>query len=257
MDGHSPVLASTNRAFVIYDPAYAYEIRYIMEDGLARMYGEDDGRDPNVMYYITVYNEPIRQPAEPENVDIEGIKRGIHRVKEHSNNGGAKVQLLASGVGVPWACDAKRMLAEDWGVDAAVWSVTSWNELRRDGLEADEHNFLHPEEAPRTAYLTEKLSGCEGPFIATSDFDTLTQDLIRQWVPGEYRVLGADGFGISDTRRAARRFYHIDAESLVVRTLQTLADQGRIDRSLVKQAIDRYELFNCQIAPAGDLPNED
>ena len=257
MDGHSPVLASTNRAFVIYDPAYAYEIRYIMEDGLARMYGEDDGRDPNVMYYITVYNEPIHQPAEPENVDIEGIKRGIHRVKEHSNNGGAKVQLLASGVGVPWACDAKRMLAEDWGVDAAVWSVTSWNELRRDGLEADEHNFLHPEEAPRTAYLTEKLAGCEGPFIATSDFDTLTQDLIRQWVPGEYRVLGADGFGISDTRRASRRFYHIDAESLVVRTLQTLADQGRIDRSLVKQAIDRYELFNCQIAPAGDLPNED
>ena len=123
-----------------------------------------------------LYNEPIRQPAEPENVDIEGIKRGIHRVEEHSNNGGAKVQLLASGVGVPWACDAKRMLAQDWGVDAAVWSVTSWNELRRDGLEADEHNFLHPEEALRTAYLTEKLSACEGPFIATSDFDTLYSD---------------------------------------------------------------------------------
>ena len=251
MDGNSQVLASTNRAFVSYDPAYAYELRYIMEDGLARMYGENDGRDPNVMYYITVYNEPIHQPAEPQNVDVEGIKKGIYKVEDHSGQG-HKVQLLASGVGVPWARDAKRMLAEDWGVDAAVWSVTSWNELRRDGLDADEHNFLHPEEAPRTAYLTQKLAGCEGPFIATSDFDTLTQDLIRQWVPGEYRVLGADGFGISDTRRAARRFFHIDAESLAVRTLQTLADQGTIDRSVVAQAIARYDLFNCGIDSVAD-----
>ncbi|MDD7553482.1 MAG: pyruvate dehydrogenase (acetyl-transferring), homodimeric type, partial [Schaalia hyovaginalis] len=249
MDGNSQVLASTNRAFVSYDPAYAYEIRYIVEDGLKRMYG-NDGRDPNVMYYLTVYNEPIHQPAEPEGLDVEGVKRGIYKLDDHQGFGGPKAQLLASGVGVPWAREARRLLAEDWGVDAAVWSVTSWNELRRDGLEADEHNFLHPEEAPRTAFLTSQLSGAEGPFLATSDFDSLTQDMIRPWIPGEYRVLGADGFGISDTRRAARRYFHIDAESLAVRTLQALADQGRIDRALVAQAIAKYELFNNAVDAA-------
>lgn len=247
LDGNSQILASTNHGFVSYDPAYAYEIRYIVEDGLKRMYGEDDGRDPNVMYYITVYNEPIHQPAEPENLDIEGIKRGIYKLDDHQGFPGPRAQLLASGVGVPWARQARDLLARDWGVDAAVWSVTSWNELRRDGVLTDEYNFLHPTEQPRVAYLTQKLSGSQGPFIATSDFDSLTQDMIRPWVPGDLRVLGADGFGISDTRRAARRHFHIDAESIVVRTLQALADAGSIDRSRVAEAIARYDLFNDAI----------
>ena len=125
MDGHSHVLAATNHAFVSYDPAYAYEIRHIMADGLERMYGDAGDRDPNVMYYITVYNEPIHQPAEPENVDVEGIIKGIYNLDEHQNFGGPKAQLLASGVGVPWAREARELLARDWGVDAAVWSVTS------------------------------------------------------------------------------------------------------------------------------------
>lgn len=247
LDGQSPILAAANHGFVIYDPAYAYEVRHIMWDGIQRMYGEDDHRDPNVLYYLTVYNEPIHQPAEPEDLDIEGLLKGIYKVDEHTGQG-PRAQLLASGVGVPWAREARRLLAEDWGVDAAVWSVTSWNELRRDGQEADEHNFLHPEEEPRIAYLTRKLAGAEGPFVSTSDYDALVQDQIRQWVPGYYYTLGADGFGVSDTRRATRRYFHIDAESMVVRTLQALADQGAVDRSLVKQAIDRYELFNYSIA---------
>ncbi|MGO3797323.1 MAG: pyruvate dehydrogenase (acetyl-transferring), homodimeric type [Pauljensenia sp.] len=247
LDGQSPILAAANHGFVIYDPAFAYEVRHIVWDGLQRMYGENDQRDPNVLYYLTVYNEPIHQPAEPEGLDVEGLLKGIYKVDEHSGQG-PRAQLLASGVGVPWAREARRLLAEDWGVDAAVWSVTSWNELRRDGQEADEHNFLHPEEEPRIAYLTRALAGSEGPFVATSDYDALVQDQIRQWVPGYYYTLGADGFGVSDTRRAARRYFHIDAESMVVRTLQALADQGAVDRSLVKQAIDRYELFNCSIA---------
>ncbi|WP_312349866.1 pyruvate dehydrogenase (acetyl-transferring), homodimeric type [Actinomyces sp.] len=247
LDGQSPILAAANHGFVIYDPAYAYEVRHIMWDGIQRMYGEDDHRDPNVLYYLTVYNEPIHQPAEPEGLDVEGLLKGIYKVDDHSGQG-PRAQLLASGVGVPWAREARRLLAEDWGVDAAVWSVTSWNELRRDGQEADEHNFLHPEEEPRIAYLTRKLAGAEGPFVSTSDYDALVQDQIRQWVPGYYYTLGADGFGVSDTRRATRRYFHIDAESMVVRTLQALADQGAVDRSLVKQAIDRYELFNYSIA---------
>lgn len=251
MDGHSPILAGTNTAMVIYDPAYAYEIRHIIYDGLERMYGENEsGRDRDVMYYLTVYNEPIVQPAEPENVDVEGIIKGIYQVDAPEGDG-PTVKLLASGVGVPWARDARKLLAEDWGVSAAVYSVTSWSELRRDGLRADEHNFLHPEEEARTAYLTEKLQEVDGPTVATSDFDHLVQDQIRKWVPGEYYTLGADGFGFSDTRPAARRHYKIDAESMVVRALQGLADAGAIDRSVVKDAIAKYDLFNVNAGSSG------
>ena len=256
MDGHSHVLAATNHAFVNYDPAYAYEIRHIMADGLQRMYGDADGRDPNVMYYITVYNEPIHQPAEPAGLDVEGVVKGIYKLDGHTGSGGPKAQLLASGVGVPWAREARRLLAEDWGVDAAVWSVTSWSELRRDGLEADEHNFLHPEAEPRTPFVAERLAGAEGPFVASSDFDKMVPDQIRQWVPGDYHVLGADGFGFSDTRRAARRWYHIDAESMVVRTLAALASRGQVAPSAVRAAIDKYDLFNCAV-PGSDHAGED
>ncbi|MFT0763041.1 pyruvate dehydrogenase (acetyl-transferring), homodimeric type [Scrofimicrobium sp. R131] len=254
LDGHSHILAATNHGFVTYDPAYAYEISHIFRDGLHRMYGEGDSRDPNVLYYLTVYNEPIHQPAQPENLDLEGLIKGIYRLDDHAGFGGPKVQLLASGVGVPWIREARRMLAEDWGVDAATWSVTSWNELRLDGMEADRHNFLHPEEEPRVPFVAKQLAGAEGPFVATSDWDNLVQDQIRPWVPGEYLTLGADGFGVSDTRRAARRFFHIDAESVVVRALQGLAGQGKIDPAVVKQAIDRYQLFNYSIDAAPHAP---
>ena len=248
MDGHSPVLASTNPAIVQYDPAYAYEIAHIMKDGFVRMYGDgSDGRDQNVMYYLTVYNEPIHQPAQPDGVDVEGIVKGLYLL-EPAEGDGPRVQLLASGVGVPWAREAKRMLAEDWGVQAAVWSVTSWHELRKDALQADEHNFLHPEAEPRVPYVSAKLQGAEGPFVATSDFEHQVQDAIAKWVPGDYYTLGADGFGFSDTRPAARRFLKIDAASITVRALQGLADQGKIDRSTVKQAIDKYDLFNPNAA---------
>lgn len=177
-DGHSPLLAGTNTAVVQYDPAYGYEIRHIVRDGLKRMYDESDPRDPNIMYYLTVYNEPMPQPAEPDNVDVDGILRGIHRVSVGQGDG-PRVQLLASGVGVPWALEAQELLANDWGVAADVWSVTSWNELRRDGLAADQHNFLHPDQEPREAYLTQKLKDAQGPFIATSDYDHLVQDQVR------------------------------------------------------------------------------
>jgi pyruvate dehydrogenase E1 component len=219
------------------------------------MYGEGDHRDPNVMYYLTVYNEPLVQPAEPEGVDVDGIVRGIHRISTVEGDG-PRAQILASGVGVPWALEAQQLLRDDWGVQADVWSVTSWGELRRDGLAADEHNFLHPEEEPHTAYITEKLKDAAGPVVAVSDFMHAVQDQIRPWVPNRFATLGADGFGFSDTRAAARRFFKIDGPSVVVRTLQALAEEGAVDRSLAAQAIEKYRLHDVTAGTSGNAGGE-
>ncbi|EZP29656.1 pyruvate dehydrogenase (acetyl-transferring), homodimeric type [Microbacterium oleivorans] len=253
-DGHSHLLASTNPATVSYDPAYGYEIAHIVQSGLERMYGGEHS-DPNVMYYITVYNEPIVQPKEPEDVDVDGIIRGIHRVSAGEGEG-HRAQILASGVGLAWAHEAQKLLKDDWGVVADVWSVTSWTELRRDGLAADEHNFLHPTDEPKTAYITEKLRDSEGPVVAVSDFMHAVQDQIRQWVPRRYATLGADGFGFSDTRAAARRQFKIDGPSIVVRTLQALAEDGVIDRGLSAQAIEKYRLHDVNSGTSGNAGGE-
>ncbi|WP_029145491.1 pyruvate dehydrogenase (acetyl-transferring), homodimeric type [Microbacterium luticocti] len=253
-DGHSPLLASTNPATVAYDPAYGYEIAHIVRAGIERMYGGKHP-DPNVMYYLTVYNEPMVQPAEPADVDVDGILRGIHRIATGEGDG-PRAQLLASGVGVPWALEAQRLLREDWGVAADVWSVTSWSELRRDGLAADEHTFLHPDQAPRTAYLTEKLRDASGPVVAVSDYMHAVPDQIRPWVPNRFATLGADGFGFSDTRPAARRHFKIDGPSVVVRTLQALADDGTVDRSLAAQAIEKYRLHDVNAGTSGNAGGE-
>ncbi|RYV52601.1 pyruvate dehydrogenase (acetyl-transferring), homodimeric type [Pengzhenrongella frigida] len=249
-DGHSPLLAGTMAHVVHYDPAYGYEIRHIVRDGLQRMYGADDARDPNVIYYLTVYNEPMQQPVEPENVDVEGILKGIHLISPAEGDG-PRAQILASGVAILWALEAQKLLAEDWGVRAAVWSVTSWNELRRDGLAAEEQAFLHPDEEPRVAYLTAKLSGAEGPFVATTDFDHLVTDQVRQWIPGTYATLGADGFGFSDTRAAARRYFKIDGPSTAVRVLQQLARDGKVASDAPAKAIERYRLHDVNAGTSG------
>ena len=256
MDGHSPLMAWTNEAFASYDPAYAYEIRHIVRDALERWYGPDSVRNRNIMYYLTVYNEPIVQPAEPEDVDVEGILKGLHKISDAPAGDGPEVQLLASGVGVPWIVEAQRILAEDWGVRASVWSVTSWGELRREALAVEKDNFLHPTADQRVPYVTGKLAHATGPLIATSDFDHAVPDLIRPWVPGDYHVLGADGFGFSDTRAAARRHYLIDADSVVVKALQALAQQGKLDREVVAQAIERYNLEDVNAGSSGSQGGE-
>ncbi len=247
-DGHSPVIASTNAAVISYDPAYGYEIAHITKAGLERMYGGTHP-DPNVMYYITVYNEPMLQPAEPANLDVDGLLRGIYLLNKNSN-AGRKAQILASGVAVPWALEAQHLLA-DWGVSADVWSVTSWVELRRDGIKTDEHNFLQPDAPRATAYLTQKLSGAEGPFLGVSDYTHTLQDMIRPWVPGDYATLGADGFGFSDTRPAARRHFKIDGPSIAVRVLQQLVEQGKLERGILSKAIDKYRLYDVSAGTSG------
>ncbi|MDZ5622529.1 pyruvate dehydrogenase (acetyl-transferring), homodimeric type [Nocardioides bizhenqiangii] len=242
-DGHSPLIAATNPAVVHYDPAFAYEIAHIMRSGLERMYGTGgpEGQGENVIFYITVYNEPVSQPAEPDDVDVEGILRGFHRIGVAEGDG-PRVRLLASGVAVPWIEDAARMLREEWGVAADTWSVTSWNELARDAVAAEEWSLLHPSETARTPYVTEKLTGSDGPVIAVSDYMRAVPLQIARWVPEDYRVLGAEGFGFADTRPAARRFFHIDAQSVVVQALQALADAGEIDPAVVEKAFTQYRI---------------
>ena len=253
-DGHSLLLASTNPAVVSYDPAYGYEMGQIIRAGLERMYGGNHP-DPNVMYYVTVYNEPIIQPAEPEGLDVEGVLRGIHRVSEAYNQG-PKAQILASGVAVPWAIEAQQLLENDWGVSADVWSVTSWTELRRDGLAADEHNFLYPDEERHVPYVTNKLRDAQGPFVAVTDFMHAVPDQIRQFVPGDFATLGADDFGFSDTRAAARRFFKIDGPSVVVRTLESLVAQGKMDPSIPARAIEMYQLHDVNAGTTGSAGGE-
>lgn len=247
-DGHSILLASTNPAVVSYDPAYGYELGYIVKDGLRRMYGEDS---ENIYYYLTLYNEPYVQPAEPENLDVEGLLRGLYLLRE-GHGPGHRAQILASGVAVPWALKAQELLRDDWGVIADIWSVTSWNELRRDGLEVDRFNLLHPEQERQVAFITGKLQGRDGPVIAVSDFMRAVQDQVRPWVTAPFASLGTDGFGLSDTRGALRRHFLVDAESITVQTLSSLAEQGLVDTKVVNQAIDRYQLNDPSAADAGN-----
>ena len=253
-DGHSLLLASTNPAVVSYDAAYGYELGHIIKDGLDRMYGGQHP-EPNVMYYLTVYNEPIVQPAEPENLDVDGLLRGIYLLRK-GDNFGPKAQLLASGVAVPWALEAQQLLADDWNVSADVWSVTSWTELRREGLAATQQNFLNPNAEKRVPYVTQKLAGADGPFVAVTDFMHAVPDQIRAFVPGDFATLGADDFGFSDTRAAARRFFMIDGPSLVVRTLESLVARGQLDPSVPQQAIDRYKLHDVTAGSSGSAGGE-
>ena len=254
-DGHSPLLASTNAAVVTYDPAYAYEIAHIVKAGLERMYGGQH-EDPNVMYYITIYNEPMLQPAEPENLDIEGVLKGLHLVSPGTHPSSIEATILASGVGIRWALEAQELLANDWGVKANVWSVTSWNELRRDGVAAHRHNFLHPEQPAQVPYVTSKLQGQAGPFVAVSDFTHAVQDQIREFVPGTYLTLGADGFGFSDTRAAARRYFAIDGPSVTARVLQGLAAEGLVPADSLQRAIDKYSLLDVTEGTSGSVGGE-
>ncbi|HPF76470.1 pyruvate dehydrogenase (acetyl-transferring), homodimeric type [Phycicoccus elongatus] len=257
-DGHSHLLAATNPAVRAYDPAFAYEIAHIMQDGLHRMYGGGDFTpdERNVIYYLTVYNEPMPQPAEPADVDREGILRGMYLYAPAITDGlpgdAPRVQLLASGVGMPWALEAQELLHDDWGVAADVWSVTSWNELRRDGLACDQQAYLHPDAEQRVPWVTQKLQGTQGPVVAVSDWMRAVQDQIREWVPGDYGSLGADGFGFSDTRPAARRVFHIDGPSMAAKALQMLADQGKVPADALARAIEKYKLHDVTAGTSGN-----
>ncbi|GGK19602.1 pyruvate dehydrogenase E1 component [Pilimelia terevasa] len=248
-DGHSHLIAATNPAVVAYDPAFAFEIAHIVERGLHRMYGR---QQENVFYYLTVYNEPILQPAQPEQVDVDGLLRGIYRYQAAEGGDGPRANILASGTGMQWALKAATLLRQDWGVGADVWSVTSWTELRRDAVECEEHNLLHPAGEQRQPYVQRALAGAAGPFVAVSDWMRAVPDLISRWIPGDYTSLGTDGYGMSDTRHALRRHFHVDAESIVVATLRQLALRGEIAPDVAAEAAQKYAIDNVAAAPVGE-----
>jgi pyruvate dehydrogenase E1 component len=244
-DGHSLLLASTNPAVVAYDPAYAYEIGFIVEDALRRMYGETP---EDVFYYLTVYNEPYPQPAIPDIPQLrDGVLRGMYRL---SGSPAPQAQVLASGIAVRLALQAQELLKTDWGVDADVWSVTSWNELRRDALECEQDALLHPEDEPRTPFVKQQLLSTTGPVVAVSDFMRAVPDQVSRWVPSEFTSLGTDGFGRSDTRAALRRHFHVDAESIAVAVLSELARRGDVGGDVPVKAVERYRLRDEQVTPA-------
>ena len=238
-----------------YDCAWAFELAYVMRDALRRMY-DVTGEHPdgeNIFYYLTLYNEPYPQPAEPADFPggtaalEDGILRGLYLYSgsdepERSGVHAPKAQILASGVALRQALTAQEMLAADWGVSADVWSATSWTELRRDALACESWNMLNPGEPSRVPYVTSTLADAAGPVIAVSDWIKAVPDQIARWVPGTFTSLGTDGFGFSDTRPAARRFFHVDAESITVAVLWELARTGTVDASLPGQAIAKYRL---------------
>ncbi|MBG9309153.1 pyruvate dehydrogenase (acetyl-transferring), homodimeric type [Corynebacterium belfantii] len=239
MDGHSQILASTNPAVVSYDPAFSYEIAHLLREGIDRMYGP--GRGEDVMYYLTIYNEPISQPAEPEDLDVEGLHKGVY-LYEKADGGEHEVSLLASGIGMQQALHAKEILRDEFNIGANIFSVTSWVELAREGHAKEREALRNPGIEQEEAFATTQLKKGSGPYIAVSDFATDLQEQIRRFVPGDYTTLGADGFGFSDTRPAARRFFNIDAESVVVAALNGLVKQGKIDRSVAADAAQRFNL---------------
>jgi pyruvate dehydrogenase E1 component len=235
-DGHSHVLFSVVPNVRAYDPAFGYEVAVIIHEGLRRMIGEQE----DVFYYLTLMNENYRHPAMPEGVE-DGILRGIYLLRESSADG-PRVQLLGSGTILNEVLAAAELLENDFGVAADVWSVTSFTELRRDGIELERWNLLHPTAKPRRAYVSERLGERDGPVIASTDYIRAFADQIRQWVPGRYRVLGTDGYGRSDYRKALRRFFEVDRHYVTVAALRELADEGVIDAERVQEAIDRYEI---------------
>ncbi|POX40152.1 pyruvate dehydrogenase (acetyl-transferring), homodimeric type [Streptomyces sp. Ru73] len=236
-DGHSHLIASTNPAAISYDPAFAYEVAVIVKEGLRRMYGENA---EDVFYYLTVYNETKVQPAMPEGVE-EGILKGLYRFKqaEGATDKAPKTQLLASGTAIHWALEAQRILAEEWDVAADVWSAPSWTELRRDALECDAARLKGEDRVP---YVTRALAGAEGPVVAVSDWMRAVPDQIAPWVEQDWVSIGTDGFGLSDTREAARRYFGVDPQSVVVQVLAALSRRGEVKAETVKEAAEKYGL---------------
>jgi pyruvate dehydrogenase E1 component len=238
-DGHSHLIASTIPNCIAYDPTFAYELAVILHDGLRRMYAEQE----NVYYYLTVMNENYAHPPMPEGAR-EGILKGMYLLGEGA--GGKrkklKVQLLGSGTILREVIAAAELLEADFGVSADVWSVTSFNELRRDGLDAERWSMLHPEEKPRRSYVSQCLDGRSGPAIAATDYMRTVADQIRPWVPGRYVTLGTDGFGRSETRAKLRRFFEVDRHHVAVAALKALADEGAVPASKVSEAISKYKI---------------
>jgi pyruvate dehydrogenase E1 component len=237
-DGHSHLLSSTIPNCISYDPTFAYELAVIIQDGLRRMVQEQE----DVFYYITVMNENYTHPAMPAGVE-QDLLRGMYLFSEaKADKKAPRVQLLGSGAIVREVIAAAQMLQQDWGVGADVWSCPSFTELRRNGIDVERWNMLHPEGKPRRSHVERCLGGRQGPVVASTDYMRVFADGIRRWVPSRYHVLGADGFGRSDTREKLRRFFEVDRNYVTVAALKSLADEGTVPAGTVAKAMKKYAI---------------
>jgi pyruvate dehydrogenase E1 component len=230
---------------VTYDPAYSYEIAIIVQDGIRRMYQNQEDR----FYYLTLYNENYPMPPMPEGLDTEAVLKGLYRYKA-ADKGKAVAQLFGSGPILNEALKAQAILADKYGVATDVWSVTSYNELRRNALETERWNRLHPAEPARMPYLVEALKGAEGPVIAASDYMKVMSDQLAPWLPGRLESLGTDGFGRSENREYLRRHFEINAESIAAATLSKLAREGQFDAKKAQAAFAELSVDTDKADPA-------
>lgn len=226
-----------------YDPTYAYEVAVLIQDGLRRMLTAQE----DVFYYMTVLNENYPQPAMPAG-SAEGIIRGMHQIREGTGDG-PRVQLLGSGAILREVLAAAELLEQQNSVSADVWSVTSFTELRRDGMAVERWNRLHPGDTPHVPFVTQMLAGRDGPTVAATDYVRAFADGIREFVPGRYTVLGTDGFGRSDYRVRLRRFFEVDRHHVAVAALAALARDGVVGPATVAKAITRYEIDTEGLPP--------
>jgi pyruvate dehydrogenase E1 component len=234
-DGHSHILASTIPNCVSYDPTFAYEVIVIIREGIRRMYEAQE----DVYYYVTLMNENYRHPAMPAGAE-EGIVRGLYLFKAGAQGKGPRVQLMGSGTILREVIAAADLLHDDWGVEADIWSATSFNELRRDGMSTERWNLLHPTKPRRRSHVESSLDGHPGPVVAATDYMRNYAEQIRRHVPRRFEVLGTDGFGRSDYRVKLRKFFEVDRHYVAVAALKALADEGQVKAETVAQAIERY-----------------
>jgi pyruvate dehydrogenase E1 component len=244
-DGHSHLLASTIPNCVSYDPAFACELAVIIHSGLRRMYADQE----NVFFYVTCMNENYSQPALPEGAE-EAILAGCYLFKQ-GGKGKVRVQLLGSGTILREVLEAAKLLERDFEIPADVWSVTSFNQLRRNAMDVDRWNRLHPMKEPRRSFVEQSFAERGGPFVAATDYMALVPDQIRQWVPGRYVTLGTDGYGRSDGRQALRGHFEVDRHHVAVAALKALADEGKLDGDTVAEAIKRYRIDPDKPNPIG------
>lgn len=236
-DGHSHLLASTIPNCVAYDPTYAYELAVIIQNGMERMYVNQEC----VFYYITVMNENYVQPEMPNGVE-SGIIKGMYLLKNSAKKAKAHVQLLGSGTILREVEKAAVMLLEDFKITSDIWSVTSFTELRRDGLTIERHNRMHPEDQPQQCYVSQQLSDRKGPVIAATDYMRMHADQIRPWIASPYVTLGTDGYGRSDTRERLRHFFEVNAQYIAITAMEALVQSGDLAKSVLMEAFERYEI---------------
>jgi len=235
-DGHSLIQAGTIPNCVSYDPTFAYELVTILHDGMRRMYTEQE----SIFYYVTVMNENYSHPAMPENCE-EGILKGIYQLSKGGRRK-KRIQLMGSGTILREVIAAAELLEQDFNISADVWSVTSFNELRREGIDVTRWNMLHPKEAAKVPYITQVLENASGPVLACTDYMRNYADQVREYIPTRYKVLGTDGYGRSDMRSALRHFFEVNRFYIVIAALHTLVEEGQLEASVVQDAIAKYDI---------------